>query len=62
MTDEYMTVEEIATTLRLSKMTVYRLVNIGELPAIQIGRSLRVKRADLEAYVAEAAVRPAGAS
>jgi excisionase family DNA binding protein len=60
---EYLTVDEIAAELRLSKMTVYRLVKIGELPALQIGRSFRVKRTDLDEYLREAAVPQAdGAS
>lgn len=35
---EYMTVAEVAALLRVSKMTVYRLISDGELPARKIGR------------------------
>lgn len=52
---KYLTVPEIAAELRVSKMTVYRLVNDRELPSIRIGRSVRVRRADLDHYLATAA-------
>jgi len=40
--EKYMTVDEIAALLRVSKMTVYRLLHSGELDAVRIGRSFRV--------------------
>ena len=33
---------EVASLMRVSKMTVYRLVHNGELPAVRVGRSFRV--------------------
>ncbi|HEY3843668.1 MAG TPA: helix-turn-helix domain-containing protein [Acidimicrobiales bacterium] len=48
----FMTVSEVATSLRVSTMTVYRLINSGELPAARIGRSFRVRTEDLEHYLA----------
>ena len=38
----FMTVAEVADMMRVSRMTVYRLVHSGELPAIRFGRSFRV--------------------
>ena len=38
----FLTVAEVAEMMRGSKMTVYRLVHSGELPAIRFGRSFRV--------------------
>jgi excisionase family DNA binding protein len=35
-------VAEVAALMRVSKMTVYRLVHNGELPAVRVGRSFRV--------------------
>ena len=49
----FMTVGEVATSLRVSTMTVYRLINAGELPAARIGRSFRVRTIDLETFVAD---------
>jgi excisionase family DNA binding protein len=39
---QFLTVAEVATMMRVSKMTVYRLVHNGELPAVRVGRSFRV--------------------
>ena len=49
----FMTVGEVASVLRVSSMTVYRLINAGELPAVRIGRSLRVRSEDLDRYLAD---------
>ena len=38
----FLTVAEVAEIMRVSKMTVYRLVHAGELPAVRFGRSYRV--------------------
>ena len=38
----FLTVAEVATIMRVSKMTVYRLVHGAELPAVRVGRSFRV--------------------
>jgi excisionase family DNA binding protein len=38
----YLTVAEAAAMMRVSKMTVYRLVHAGDLPSIRVGRSFRV--------------------
>ncbi|MGO2110596.1 MAG: helix-turn-helix domain-containing protein [Pseudoclavibacter sp.] len=46
----FLTVAEVAELMRVSKMTVYRLVHSGELPAVRFGRSFRVP----ESAVAEA--------
>lgn len=49
----YMTVGEVAAVLRVSTMTVYRLINAGQLPAVRIGRSFRVREEELDHYLAE---------
>jgi excisionase family DNA binding protein len=49
----FMTVGEVASVLRVSNMTVYRLINAGELPAVRIGRSFRVRSEDFDQYLAE---------
>ncbi len=47
----FLTVAEVATVMRVSKMTVYRLVHSGELPAVRVGRSFRVPENDVHAYL-----------
>ena len=39
---QFLTVAEVAALMRVSKMTVYRLVHNGELSAVRVGRSFRV--------------------
>ncbi len=38
----FLTVAEVAEMMRVSSMTVYRMVHSGELPAVRFGRSYRV--------------------
>ena len=47
----FLTVAEVAEMMRVSKMTVYRLVHSGELPAIRFGRSFRVPESAVQAAV-----------
>lgn len=47
----FLTVAEVAAVMRVSKMTVYRLVHAGELPAVRIGRSFRVPEHAVHAYL-----------
>ena len=42
---------EVAATMRVSKMTVYRLVHNGELPAVRVGRSFRVPEEAVHEYL-----------
>ena len=47
----FLTIAEVAAKMRLSKMTVYRLVHGGELPAVRVGRSFRVTEDDVNEYL-----------
>lgn len=47
----FLTVAEVATIMRVSKMTVYRLVHAGDLPAIRVGRSFRVPEQAVHDYL-----------
>lgn len=47
----FLTVAEVAAMMRVSKMTVYRLVHNGELPAVRVGRSFRVTEDDVNDYL-----------
>jgi excisionase family DNA binding protein len=50
----FLTVAEVAALMRVSKMTVYRLVHSGELPAVRVGRSFRVPEQAVHAYLRDA--------
>ena len=49
--DPLLTITEVAAALRVSKMTIYRLIHAGELEAIRVGRSFRVREPVLRAYL-----------
>lgn len=50
MVTEVMTVSEVAQYLRVNPQTVYRKTKAGELPAVRIGRAIRFRRSELEAW------------
>ncbi len=47
----FLTVQEVAKLMRVSSMTVYRLIKAGDLPAVRVGRSFRVRDVDVNAYL-----------
>lgn len=55
----FCTVAEVAALMRVSKMTVYRLVHSGELPAVRVGRSFRVPESAVHDYLAQAFIETA---
>jgi excisionase family DNA binding protein len=59
--DRLLTVAEVAGTMRVSNMTVYRLIKSGELPALRVGKNYRIRESDVISYLAERAVRVEGA-
>ena len=50
----FLTVAEVASVMRVSKMTVYRMVHAGELPAVRVGRSFRVPEKAVHDYLRDA--------
>ena len=48
----FLTVQEVADLMRVSSMTVYRLIKAGDLPAVRVGRSFRVSELDVDTYLA----------
>ncbi len=50
-TARFLTVQEVADLMRVSSMTVYRLIKSGELPAVRVGRSFRVRDTDVDSYL-----------
>ena len=47
-----LTVAEVAAMVRVSEMTIYRLIKAGELRALQIGKSYRLREDDVDAFLA----------
>ncbi len=48
----FLTVAEVASMMRVSTMTVYRLIKAGELPATRVGKSYRLTDEDVDRYLA----------
>jgi excisionase family DNA binding protein len=48
---EYLKVPEVAQELRIGRSRAYELVANGKIPALKIGRSVRVRRRDLESWL-----------
>ncbi|MFF7042339.1 helix-turn-helix domain-containing protein [Streptomyces massasporeus] len=50
--------EEAAEALAIGRSTIYELMSEGALKYIKLGRTRRIRRTDLEAYVANLAPLP----
>jgi excisionase family DNA binding protein len=49
--NKFLTVAEVAVELRVSTMTVYRLIKSEQLPATRVGKSLRIRTDDVERFL-----------
>jgi len=47
----FLTVAEVADLLRVSAMTVYRLIEAGELRALRVGKAFRINEDDLDEFL-----------
>jgi excisionase family DNA binding protein len=54
--DRLLTVGEVAGTMRVSNMTVYRLIKSGQLPAFRVGKNYRIRESDVSRYLTEQSV------
>ena len=52
-----LTVGEVAALMRVSNMTVYRLIKSGQLSAIRVGKNYRIRRNDVDRYLTDRAVQ-----
>ena len=50
-TEELLTVAEIAAELKMNQQSIRNWIDSGYLPAIRIGRRVRVKRSDFDALL-----------
>jgi excisionase family DNA binding protein len=53
MTDQILTLKEVAAYLKLAEKTAYRLASEGKLPGFKVGGSWRFKKEDLELWIEE---------
>lgn len=55
-TGRLFTVAEVAEVMRVSNMTVYRLIKSGQLAAIRVGKNYRIRESDVDRYLSERSV------
>jgi excisionase family DNA binding protein len=55
--DRLLTVAEVASVMRVSNMTVYRLIKSGELGALRVGKNYRIRSSDVDRYLTDRAVQ-----
>ena len=58
--DRLLTVGEVAATMRVSNMTVYRLIKSGDLPALRVGKNYRIRESDVDVYLSDRSVEVEG--
>ena len=54
--EKLLTVTEVATAMRVSNMTVYRLIKAGQIGAIRVGKNYRIRESDVNRYLSDRAV------
>ena len=59
--DRLLTVAEVAATMRVSNMTVYRLIKSGEVPALRVVKNYRIRESDVDRYLSARSVQVEGA-
>jgi excisionase family DNA binding protein len=52
--DSFLTVAEVAEMLKLNQQTVRNWIDQGSLPALRVGRRVRIKRSDLDRVLDDA--------
>ena len=53
---DLMTVREVAEMMRVSNMTVYRLIKGGDLNAVRIGKNYRIRATEVDRYLRDRVV------
>ncbi len=54
--ERLLTVAEVADHMRVSSMTVYRLIKAGSLKAVRVGKNYRIRTSDLDDYLSSSNV------
>ena len=60
MSDKLFTVNEVASMLRISNMTVYRLVKNEEISAIRVGKNYRIRESEVDRYLSSGSTLVSG--
>lgn len=54
--ERLLTVSEVASAMRVSNMTVYRLIKAGNLGAIRVGKNYRIRETEVDRYLRDRVV------
>ena len=54
--DRLLTVSEVADLMRVSNMTVYRLIKSGQLKALRVGKNYRIRESEVDRYLSDRSV------
>lgn len=49
--DDFFSIEEVAKTLKVSYITVYRWIRANKLPSFKAGKQYRIKKVDLDTFL-----------
>lgn len=55
---DWLSTADAAKALGITPRTLYRFINQGDLAAYRFGRVIRVKRADVEAFIEKSRIEP----
>jgi excisionase family DNA binding protein len=55
---ELLSIAQVCQRLDMGKSWVYRRIHEGEIPSVRLGRTIKIRRADLENYLEEHRYRP----
>lgn len=58
--ERLLTVREVGSLMRVSNMTVYRLIKSQQLPALKVGKNYRIRESDVETYLTDSTVGRTG--
>ena len=58
--DQLLTVAEVSAAMRVSNMTIYRLIKSGQLAAVRVGKNYRIRESDVDRYLQDRTVRTEG--
>lgn len=51
ITEQYYSIEEVATMLKVAYLTVYRWIQSGKLKAVKAGKQYRIERGSIENFL-----------
>lgn len=58
--ESMLTIKEVAQYLHVVPLTIYRMIDRGDLPAAKVGKVWRIRQQDVEAYLDRSASQPKG--